>query len=322
VASSAAPRSGGRSGPVGAALDLLGDRWTLLILRDVFPTGSHRYHQWRDDLDISDAVLSGRLRDLLASEVLARQPYGDHPPRLEYHLTERGLDLWRVLLAVWAWESQWVAKSLDADVGLRHLGCERDMVPFLACRGCGGPVTLWDITTEVSESGWRWLASPDVAQARRRSSSRAAIGDAAIFRRETVSILGDRWSSTVIALAFLGVRRFTDFERTVAVSPAVLADRLRSLTRLGVLDVVPVREHGRRKEYRLTPKGLAFFPVVVLVLDWADRWLADATNRSVEITHRSCGAVLRPGLGCGACGEQLERQAVRFHDRAAPAPAR
>ena len=313
----AGPTPAGRT-PVGEALHLLGDRWTLLILRDAFRTGTRRYQQWREGLDISDAVLTGRLRDLLASGVLTRQRYGDRPPRSEYLLTEQGLDLWRILLAVWAWESQWVEKSPDADVAVRHLQCGDDMVPFLACSACGEPVALWDIRTVVSESGWRWLGRPDPS--RRRSSTRAAAGDAAVFRRETVSILGDRWSSTVIALAFLGIRRFSDFERTLSVSPAVLADRLRSLERLGVLDAVPLSEHGRRKEYRLTAKGRAFFPIVLLVLDWADRWLAEETSRSLEITHQPCGRVLRPGLACGACGRQLERESIRFHGPAVPAP--
>jgi DNA-binding HxlR family transcriptional regulator len=302
--------------PVGEALHLLGDRWTLLILRDAFRTGYRRYQQWRDELGISDAVLSGRLRDLLDRDVFTLERYEERPPRSEYWLTERGLDLWRILLALWAWESQWVAKSPEAELALRHVDCGDDMVPFLACAACGRSVGLTDVRTVVSESGWRWLATPDPA--RRRSSRKSRVGDDVVFRRETIDILGDRWSSTLIALAFLGVRRFSDFERNVSVSPAVLSDRLRSLTRLGVLDVVPVSDGGRRKEYRLTPKGLAFFPAVVLVLDWADRWLADDDNRSLEITHLPCGTVLRPGLGCGACGAWLERRAVRFHD-AAPA---
>jgi DNA-binding HxlR family transcriptional regulator len=301
---------------VGEALHLLGDRWTLLILRDAFRTGHRRYQQWRDELGISDAVLTGRLRDLVDGEVFVLEQYEDRPPRSEYRLTERGLDLWRILLALWAWESQWVEASPEADLVLRHQECGDDMVPFLACGSCGEPVGLRDIRTDVSESGWRWLAAPDPA--RRRASSKPQV-DGGVFRRETTDILGDRWSSTLIALAFLGVRRFSDFERNVEVSPAVLSDRLRSLTRLGVLEVAPVTEHGRRKEYRLTPKGLAFFPAVVLVLDWADRWLAGDAGRSLEITHLPCGAVLEPALGCGACGDRIERRTVRFRERGAPA---
>ena len=304
--------------PVGQALHLLGDRWTLLILRDAFAAGHRRYQQWRDTLPISDAVLAGRLRDLVAGGVLALERYEERPPRSEYRLTEQGLDLWRVLLSLWAWESEWAEPGRDAGLALTHLRCGADTVPRLACGSCDDAVGLREIRSDVTELGWRSLRLPDFA--RRRSSAPSDERDATL-RREAMAILGDRWSSTVIALAFLGVRRFTDFQRSVAASPAVLSQRLRGLTALGALEHVPVSDGARRREYRLTDKGLAFFPTVVLVLDWADRSFGDGPGTSVVITHLPCGSVLRPAIACGACGERVERQDVSFGVRP-PAPAR
>lgn len=300
--------------PVGEALHLLGDRWTLLILRDAFLTGHRRYQQWRDALEISDAVLASRLSDLVESGILSRTRYSERPPRDEYRLTRAGLELWRLLIVLWAWESRWVAGSPEAELVLVHDTCGQRTVPALVCASCRHEVGLGDVATVIGAAGREWLAAPDPV--RRRSTTGAGGGEASVFRRETLEILGDRWSSIVIALAFLGVRRFSDFERSVAISPTLLSGRLRRLTALGVLEAVPSPDGSRRREYRLTDKGWAFFPAVVLLLDWADRWLAGARGTAggpaVRITHVDCGRRLRPALGCSSCGELLERQAVHF----------
>ena len=310
-------RRPGRS-PVGEALHLLGDRWTLLILRDAFLTGHRRYGQWSDELPISDAVLTRRLQDLVDTGVFERSRYDRRPPRYEYRLTPRGLALWRILVALWEWESRWVPGSAEAQLSLVHRVCAAVTRPVLICGVCGEQVSLGDVATNVGRPGREWLRSPD--RVRRRSITKTEDPDAPVFRRETIDILGDRWSSTLIGLAFLGVRRFSDFQQSVAVSPTLLSGRLRNLTSLGVLESVPVVEGGRRTEYRLTAKGLAFFPAVLLVLDWADTWLADGKERSVEVTHLACGNVMRPALGCASCGIELERPAVGWQGAGAHRP--
>jgi hypothetical protein len=80
----------------------------------------------------------------------------------------------------------------------------------------------------------------------------------------------------------------------------VLSDRLRKLVEAGVLSAVPYREPGRRarKEYRLTAKGLDLFPVLVSLLDWGDRYCADAVGPSVRLDHRECGAALQAVVQC------------------------
>lgn len=77
---------------ISAALDIVGDRWTILILRDAF-RGIRRFDELRRDLDIPRAVLSDRLRRLVDHGVLVKRRYQDRPVRHEYRLTRMGLEL-------------------------------------------------------------------------------------------------------------------------------------------------------------------------------------------------------------------------------------
>ena len=90
---------------------MLGDRWTLLILRDAFLHRGGGSGSGERRSGVPDSVLAARLRDLVDGGVLVRVPYKSAPPREEYRLTEAGLDLWRILIAIWAWETRWVGAA-------------------------------------------------------------------------------------------------------------------------------------------------------------------------------------------------------------------
>lgn len=88
--------------PVARGLSVVGDRWTMLVLRDCF-LGIRRFEQFQDRLGITRHVLTDRLRKLEAAGVLRREPYSGRPARYEYRLTERGKDLYPVLLSLIDW---------------------------------------------------------------------------------------------------------------------------------------------------------------------------------------------------------------------------
>lgn len=90
--------------PVARALDVIGERWTILILRDLFLHGPRRFQDFQDSLaGLAPNTLSARLKTLESQGVIARRLYSEHPPRLEYHLTEKGRDLGLVLRALKKW---------------------------------------------------------------------------------------------------------------------------------------------------------------------------------------------------------------------------
>ncbi|MFI6508404.1 winged helix-turn-helix transcriptional regulator [Streptosporangium sp. NPDC050855] len=308
-------------GAIGQALAILADRWVLLILQRAFLLRIRTFAGWRDALGISESVLAARLRELVGHGVFELSAYRDGRTRHEYRLTERGLRLWTLLMAIQVWERDWVAPG--GLPPLLHERCGRDAEPYLGCGTCLRPMSARDTRTENGSPVATALTGP----ARRgRAVSRAAASPEAIgsprlhrrtvragapadpigYRQASMEILGDRWSSGVLVGAFLGVRRFVDFQSGLGIAPSVLTDRLR---RFVDLDVFGSRPDG---SYRLTDKGLAFFSVFAFLVDWAQRELPVPAGSAFSITHTFCGTASRPVLLCRACGGPLERRAVRF----------
>lgn len=90
--------------PVARTLDVIGERWSILMLRDLFLQGPRRFQDFQQSLaPIAPNTLSARLKTLEAQGVIARRLYSEHPPRLEYHLTEKGKSLGPVLKALKMW---------------------------------------------------------------------------------------------------------------------------------------------------------------------------------------------------------------------------
>lgn len=117
-----------------------------------------------------------------------------------------------------------------------------------------------------------------------------------------VGILGERATFLVLREAFNGVRRFADMQRRTGMPRQVLSQRLTRLVAEGMLRRVPYRESGQRSrdEYRLTDKGLAFYPVLVALMEWGDRYAADPAGPPVVLRHRDCGEPVRLQLTCAA----------------------
>ncbi|MFI6241982.1 winged helix-turn-helix transcriptional regulator [Micromonospora sp. NPDC050795] len=115
-----------------------------------------------------------------------------------------------------------------------------------------------------------------------------------------MEVLGERWTLVVLREVFTGVRRFDDMRVRTGIPRQVLTNRLATLVEQGVLGREPYREPGSRlrHEYRLTDKGLDLWPVLVAVLAWGDRYLADAEGPPLRVTHRDCGAEVRADLRC------------------------
>lgn len=120
------------------SMEVIGDRWNILILRDAF-MGVRRFEDFHKDLGIARNILSDRLDRLVGADVLKQVRYQDNPPRDEYKLTAKGKDLMDVLLAFWRWGDQWnpVADSRQ----LVHIDCGEvtHMVP--KCAHCDSELT-------------------------------------------------------------------------------------------------------------------------------------------------------------------------------------
>jgi DNA-binding HxlR family transcriptional regulator len=121
----------------------------------------------------------------------------------------------------------------------------------------------------------------------------------------TLEAMGDRWTMLVIREAFLGTRRFDDYQRNLGVARNVLADRLARLVDDGILRRRRYQERPERFEYLLTEKGLDLWPALVSLMKWGDKHAAP-DGPPLLILHRGCGGELNERLVCERCGEPVD----------------
>ena len=119
---------------IAATLEAVGDRWTLLILRDLF-RGVHRFEALHRDLGIARNLLTDRLNRLVELGIAQRLPYQDRPVRCEYRLTTKGADLSPALVALMRWGDRWYAAS-GPPIVLVHDACQTPLEQAVTCPSC------------------------------------------------------------------------------------------------------------------------------------------------------------------------------------------
>ena len=121
---------------VAQALSVVGERWTLLILREAFMR-VRRFEDFQELTGAPRAVLADRLKALVDEGVLETRQYSERPDRFEYRLTEKGIDLYPVLIALVRWGDRWMSGRQGPPVEIRHKECGHVVHPELACPACG-----------------------------------------------------------------------------------------------------------------------------------------------------------------------------------------
>jgi DNA-binding HxlR family transcriptional regulator len=132
----------GQNCSIARTLELVGERWTILILRDVF-LGTYRFDELQRDLGIARNVLQTRLARLVDEQILRRVQYQERPPRFEYRLTRKGTDLWPVLVALLNWGDRHVAPN-GPPIIIRHRGCGGEIDDRRRCTSCGQDLDAWE----------------------------------------------------------------------------------------------------------------------------------------------------------------------------------
>jgi DNA-binding HxlR family transcriptional regulator len=128
---------------VAQCLEVVGDWWTLLIVRDAF-LGVMRFEEFQHRLGISRNILNQRLSSLADHGILEKHPYSEHPPRYEYRLTQKGRDLWPVLTAMRQWGDKHAAPDGPPVVTV-HPACGSVTEAVMTCSSCGEPLTSHDV---------------------------------------------------------------------------------------------------------------------------------------------------------------------------------
>jgi DNA-binding HxlR family transcriptional regulator len=131
---------------IARALEVVGERWTLLILRNAL-LGMRRFEDFQADLGVSRGVLTARLQWLCAEGILERRRYQEHPERFEYRLTQKGRDLWPVMMALVRWGDRYEAGPEGPPRLITHRDCGGEVTDHLTCARCGAELTLRDVET-------------------------------------------------------------------------------------------------------------------------------------------------------------------------------
>jgi len=124
-----------------------------------------------------------------------------------------------------------------------------------------------------------------------------------------LEIVGERWTILIVRDAFLGVRRFDDFQRSLGIARNVLADRLDRLVEAGIFERRPYQDRPPRYEYRLTEPGLDLHPVIFSLMKWGDKHLAPDGPPRLAL-HRGCGGEIDEHLTCSKCGERVAARQI------------
>jgi DNA-binding HxlR family transcriptional regulator len=130
---------------------VIGERWTMMVLRELF-RGSHRFEEIQAKLQTGRNVLADRLQQLEADGVIERRQYQDRPVRHEYHLTQKGEDLYPLLLAMLRWGNTYTVD--EPPLRLRHKSCRHVVEPRMVCDSCGEELQRRDLRAQFSENAW------------------------------------------------------------------------------------------------------------------------------------------------------------------------
>lgn len=304
VVAPAPPAGWIRTCSIWRALEVVGDTSVLLVMQAAW-LGVRRFDDFQDRTGLLKTLLSDRLKRLVAAGVFEKTPYCERPLRHEYRLTPKGLDLYGTALMMLRWERRWARHRAPLQVGLRHSLCGHPFEAQPTCGSCGG---------EISASDIEWQEGPGVGwmpphYSRRRQQRQAATQAPGVLV-EVAQLTGDRWAALALRSIFTGMRRFDEIQRDTAMATNILAERLAWLTDTGVLRLHDIG--GGRSEYRLTAKGIDYYPVLLALMVWGDTHYLAPEGPPLVLTHRRCGQPLRPQVSCSACGDALHAHDVHY----------
>lgn len=135
-----------------------------------------------------------------------------------------------------------------------------------------------------------------------------SFGDMPCSIARSLDVIGPWWAMLIVRDAFMGVRRFKDFEKSLGIAKNTLTARLNGLVDGGILERVPDAKGSKYLEYQLTDKGRALFPVIVALSQWGDNWAVHEDGPSFEIIDTRDGEPIPPQAILGKDGLPIPRE--------------
>ncbi len=293
--------------PIANGLDVIGDRWTLLILREAF-YGCSRFDDFCERISISRATLTRRLNVLIENEILYKALYKESAKRFEYKFTQRGLSLMSSSLLAVQWEAEWRENNSRQSTVMQrlfHKVCGHKLTPKAVCRACKEDLSFDDVEwLDMADQLDSQLQEIRASNARHRKSKSKSGADEFESDPGLVSMVGDRWTILILIACFFNTKKYDAFIKQLNIPSSILAERLKFLSQANVLDKVAYQSNPLRHEYRLTGKGKSLFPFIMSLRQWVVEQMLRTGTDSNRLVHSPCGNALTIDVVCGSCGQK------------------
>ena len=287
---------------ISAALDIVADNWTVLLLRELF-LGASTWGDFSKQLNISPATLNKRLKQLLDSGCVVK----DSKPgsrTTSYRLTESGVDLFPFMVTAREWQITWDQKTKAYLSPWVH-SCGRPLRCRTVCASCEQNVTrdelLFEDKNEYEREGMFKLARRHF----RTSSNEVLDLRSGNKLPKVIQILGDRRACQTLAVMYRGNQKFDEIERQSGLHPAIVSERLRKLQVLGLCHTRLYQTNPDRNEYILSESSNQFFEVIMQLWQWGEKWLESSELHRVPLKHVGCGQRLKAQVICQHCEQQV-----------------
>lgn len=284
-------------------LQILSDPWTFLILRELW-FGLKRFDEFQTTLNIPRATLSNRLKTLVSSGLLTQASNSEHGARKVYVFTEKGADLYPVMLTLLRWGDSWLKSSRGVPLYLKHHRCGKRCVAEVITSCCGARVNAREI--EYRPGPGAGLEPGDDGSKTNRSSKPDKFTEPrACSVARALQVIGDRWSFLLIRELCFGRHRFDAIQKQVGIASNILSNRIKWLLESGVIEKSAYGNGSTWYEYHLTRIGMDLYPCFLAMMQWGDRWLAGPEGAPLTLVHKTCGQAFQALVVCKHCREPI-----------------
>ncbi len=291
-----------RKSTITAALDIVADSWTVLLLRELF-LGSSTWGEFSKHLNISPATLNKRLKQLVDAGCLIK----DSKPgsrTTSYLLTESGVDLFPFMITAREWQITW-DKRLNAYTSPWVHNCGKPLRCRSICASCGQDVLWEDLVFEDKEE-YEQEGMFNLAQRHFRASSNEILDLRSGEKLpKVIQVLGDRRACQILAVMYRGSNRFEALERLTGLHPAIISERLRKLQVLGLCHTRLYQTNPDRHEYILSPSANQLFEVINQLRQWGEKWLDPLNLHRIPLKHVCCDQLLHATVICLHCASPV-----------------
>ena len=284
------------------ALSILGDPWTMLILKEAF-NGVRRFSAFQRALNVPKQTLSLRLAHLCREQMLYRRYLSPRHTTLEYAPTAKTHDLQQAMYSIWLWHE---AHPGDVDVlpfDIVHNTCGKRLAATFRCMHCSESADSRSIDIRRSDPP-QFEDSSRARLARRNDAAFTAVVEHEQAGLVAATLVGDVACNEILYLLFQGPRHMQAIAAELGLGLPVVRGRLDKLRDLGL---VSEQRDGRKLIYSTLPRAEGFYPLLLSIAAWGDRWCNQGQPPPELIVHE-CGNLLRGRFACDHCGEWVMRE--------------